>query len=170
MYATEKHSADRGRPDLYADTHQELSHSGSLKEHGMTTSDTGVISDDRSTANIEGQRVSGSTMQNAFKDNQARLHEQSGKEFGPQHDLHQRVAEQRSENEHKITESSGEIDKKESTVQTSSDILKGENLNATGNFKIHRKEAEIDQQMPVIDSAEKRRLEAQLLELRKKSA
>ena len=108
-------------------------------------------------------------MQESYKENQAKLHEHSSQGFGPQNELQRRVAEQRSENEHKINESAGEIGKKQSTVQTSSDILKGESLNANSTFQIHRKEAEIDQQMPVVDGEEKRKLEGQLLELRKRT-
>ena len=136
-----------------------------VAEHGQ---DREVIPG-RSGINIDGEKVRSDAMQETYKENQTKLHEQSGQGFGPQNDIQRRVAEQRSANEHKINESAGEIDKKESTVQASSDILKGEDLNATGKFNIQRKEAEIDQQMPVIDSAEKRKLEEQLLELRKRT-
>lgn len=150
-------------------SHRGEAHSGSIHEQGSAT-----VQRDGTGARITGGavvdgRVSSDSMSDAFRENQAKLHEQSGHGFGPQNDIQRRVAEQRSENEHKINESSGEIDKKQSTVQASSDILKGESLNATGNFNIQRKEAEIDQQMPIIDSAEKRKLQEQLLELRKKA-
>ena len=128
------------------------------------------VTHSRSGINAGGEKVRGDAMQESYRENQAKLHEHSSQGFGPQNELQRRVAEQRSENEHKINETAGEIGKKQSTVQASSDILKGENLNATGNFKIQRKEAEIDQQTPVIDSAEKRKLEEQLLELRKRAS
>lgn len=166
---TGRHSAERQRSDSSAGMQQELRQSGTLREQGEAAGHGDEMSHSHVTMNIEEQRVQGNAMQASFKENQAKLHEQSGQGFGPQNELQRRVAEQRSENEHKINESAGEIDKKQSTVQASSDILKGENLNATGNFKIQRKEAEIDQQTPVIDSAEKRKLEEQLLELRKRA-
>ncbi|MDU7047090.1 MAG: conjugal transfer mating-pair stabilization protein TraG [Enterobacter roggenkampii] len=152
-----------------AESHPEFHHSGAIREKGNTYGQESEITHSRSGINVGGEKVRGDAMQESFKENQAKLHEHSTQGFGPQNELQRRVAEQRSENEHKINESAGEIDKKQSTVQASSDILKGENLNATGNFKIQRKEAEIDQQTPVIDSAEKRKLEEQLLELRKRA-
>lgn len=143
---------------------------GNVHTSGTTqVAEHGQVSEVIPVSNVEGEKVRGNAMQEAYKDNQTKLHEQSGQGFGPQNDIQRRAAEQRSANEHKINESAGEIDKKESTVQASSDILKGEDLNATGKFNIQRKEAEIDQQMPVIDSAEKRKLEEQLLELRKRT-
>lgn len=122
-----------------------------------------------STGGVLGGRVSGNEMQNAHKENQEKLQQQSGQNFGPQNEIQRRAAEQRSENERNINESASEIGKKQSTVQASSDILKGEDSSAQGKFQIGRKEAEIDQQMPIIDSAEKRKLEQQLAELRKKT-
>lgn len=166
---TGRHSAERQHSDSSAGMQQELRQSGTLWEQGGAAGHRNEMSHNPATMNVEEQRVQDNAMQASFKENQAKLHEQSGQGFGPQNDIQRRVAEQRSENEHKINESSEEIEKKESTVQASSDILKGENLNATGNFKIQRKEAEIDQQTPVIDSAEKRKLEEQLLELRKRA-
>ncbi|HED2063942.1 TPA: conjugal transfer protein TraG, partial [Enterobacter hormaechei subsp. hoffmannii] len=147
---------------------------GSQQVSGSSGHDAGVSYSSQnggahSSGGVGGEKVRGDAMQESYRENQAKLHEHSTQDFGPQNELQRRVAEQRSENEHKINESAGEIDKKQSTVQASSDILKGENLNATGNFKIQRKEAEIDQQTPVIDSAEKRKLEEQLLELRKRA-
>ncbi|HGK5881308.1 conjugal transfer mating-pair stabilization protein TraG [Enterobacter cloacae] len=166
---TGRHSAERQHSDSSAGMQQELRQSGTLWEQGGAAGHRNEMSHNPATMNVEEHRVQDNAMQASFKENQAKLHEQSGQGFGPQNDIQRRVAEQRSENEHKINESSEEIEKKESTVQASSDILKGENLNATGNFKIQRKEAEIDQQTPVIDSAEKRKLEEQLLELRKRA-
>jgi len=151
-----------------AEKHAEFRHTGATQEQGIKRGQNSEDTHARSQINVEGEKVRLNAMQESFRENKTKLHEHSAQGFGTQNDISRRVAEQRSENERKINESAGEIDKKQSTVQTSSDILKGENLNATGNFKIHRKEAEIDQQMPIIDSAEKRKLEEQLLELRKK--
>ncbi|HBL8938291.1 TPA: conjugal transfer mating pair stabilization protein TraG, partial [Enterobacter hormaechei] len=153
-----------------AESHQEFHHSGAVREQGSMHGQESEVTHSRSGINAGGEKVRGDAMQESYRENQAKLHEHSSQGFGPQNELQRRVAEQRSENEHKINESAGEIGKKQSTVQASSDILKGENLNATGNFKIQRKEAEIDQQTPVIDSAEKRKLEEQLLELRKRAS
>ena len=138
------------------------------REHATENAPSGNIQT-RGGNVIRGENVTGNDMQNAYKENQVRLHDQSGQGFGPQNELQRQVAEQRSEIERNMNKSAGEIDKKQSTVQASSDILKGESLNATGKFNIERKEAEIDQQMPVIDSAERRKLEEQLLELRKRA-
>ena len=160
--------ADEGAGRV-AEKHPEFRHSGATQEQGIKRGQNSEDTHARSQINVEGEKVRLNAMQESFRENQTKLHEHSAQGFGTQNDIPRRVAEQRSENERKINESAGEIDKKQSTVQTSSDILKGENLNATGNFKIHRKEAEIDQQMPIIDSAEKRKLEEQLLELRKRT-
>ncbi|EBH1886504.1 conjugal transfer protein TraG [Salmonella enterica] len=164
-----RHSVADERSGYIAEPHPETRHSGVVREQGTTHGQESEVTHSRSGINVGGEKVRGDAMQESFKENQAKLHEHSAQSFGPQNQLQRRVAEQRSENEHKINESAGEIDKKQSTVQASSDILKGENLSATGNFKIQRKEAEIDQQIPVIDSAEKRKLEEQLLELRKRA-
>lgn len=164
-----RHSVADERSGYIAEPHPETRHSGVVREQGTTHGQESEVTHSRSGINVGGEKVRGDAMQESFKENQAKLHEHSAQSFGPQNQLQRRVAEQRSENEHKINESADEIDKKQSTVQASSDILKGENLSATGNFKIQRKEAEIDQQMPVIDSAEKRKLEEQLLELRKRA-
>ncbi|HCR0297187.1 conjugal transfer mating-pair stabilization protein TraG [Enterobacter ludwigii] len=166
---TGRHSTERQRVGSTGEIHQELNQTGTIREQAVAASQGNEMTHGRSVVNVEGQRVPDNAMQDTFKENQTRLHQQSGQGFGPQNDLQRRVAEQRSENEHKINESAGEIDKKQSTVQASSDILKGEDLHATGNFKVHRLEAEIDQQKPVIDSAEKRKLEEQLQELRKRT-
>lgn len=157
------------RTGYIAESHSEFHHSGAVREQGTMHGQGSEVTHSRSGMNVGGEKVRGDAMQESHKENQAKLQEHSSQGFGTQNELQRRVAEQRSENEHKINESAGEIDKKQSTVQASSDILKGENLNATGNFKIQRKEAEIDQQTPVIDSAEKRKLEEQLLELRKRA-
>jgi len=166
-----RHSVVDERSGHIGESHPGTRHSGVVREQETTHGQESevAVAHSRSGINVGGEKISSDAMQEAFKENQAKLHEHSSQGFGPQNEIQRKVAEQRSENEHKINESAGEIDKKESTVQASSDILKGENLSATGNFKIQRKEAEIDQQTPVIDSAEKRKLEEQLLELRKRA-
>ncbi|MEB6622668.1 conjugal transfer mating-pair stabilization protein TraG [Enterobacter roggenkampii] len=125
-----KHSAVREQPEA----HQELHHSGASQAHGGGTNQPNEINHGQSGGTVEGHRVPGHAMENSFKENQAKLHEHSGQGFGPQNELQRRVAEQRSENENKINESSGEIGKKQSTVQASSDILKGELHNSKSSF------------------------------------
>ncbi|WP_373371583.1 hypothetical protein [Enterobacter soli] len=164
-----RHSAAAEHTGSAGTSHRTFSHSGQELESQTIQHSGSRMTETGTPGAVDGNRVSGSTMQDAFEENQSKLHEQSGRSFEPQNDIQRRVAEQRSENEHKINESAGEIGKKQSTVQTSSDILKGESLNANSTFQIHRKEAEIDQQMPVVDGEEKRKLEGQLLELRKRT-
>ncbi|WP_449544125.1 conjugal transfer mating-pair stabilization protein TraG [Lelliottia nimipressuralis] len=122
-----------------------------------------------STGGVLGGRVSGNEMQNAHKENQEKLQQQSGQNFGPQNEIQRRAAEQRSENERNINESASEIGKKQSTVQASSDILKGEDSSAQGKFQIGRKEAEIDQTNP-LNFSKQNELEEQLKELRRKAS
>jgi len=83
---------------------------------------------------VQGGPLLGTQMQEAHKANEAKLYEQSSQTFGAQSELKRRVAEQRSENESKINESSEEIGKNRSTVQASSDILKGEVHNSQSSF------------------------------------
>lgn len=116
-----------------------------------------------------GETFTGQGARNDFQRNQEALQQKTSEGFGGGGEIAQRVAAQRSANEQYINNSSGEIDKKQSTVQTSSDMLKDENQNAKGNFAIKRKEAEIDQQMPIIDRNREKQLQQQLDELRKKS-
>jgi conjugal transfer mating pair stabilization protein TraG len=150
-----RHSAAAEHTGSAGTSHRTFSHSGqelesqTIQHSGSRMTETGFCA-------VDGNRVSGSTMQDAFEENQSK-HEQSGRSFEPQNDIQRRVAEQRSENEHKINESAGEIGKKQSTVQTSSDILKGESLNANSTFKFIGR-GWIDQQMPVVDGEEKENL------------
>lgn len=128
----------------------------------------GIVSEPRNI--ISGGPGDSSQMERVFRENQAKLHQQSNQAFEPQNALQRQATEQRSANEQKINESAGEIGKKESTVQASSGKLMDENLNVRSQFQIERKEAEIDQQMPGIDAAKKRELEQQLSELREKQS
>jgi conjugal transfer mating pair stabilization protein TraG len=132
--------------------------------------DRGEVTHSRSGINVGGEKVRGDAMQESYKENQAKLHEQSSG-FGPQNDIQRRVAEQRSENEHKINESAGEIGKKQSTVQASSDILKGENLIGQGRFKLGRAEAELDQSSKLnpFNDLQPDELQQRVAELRKKT-
>ncbi|MFX4312221.1 conjugal transfer mating pair stabilization protein TraG, partial [Enterobacter sp. 63] len=152
-------------------SHQADSHSANIREHESDIIRTHGVKSDNSVGAAESGRTSGNTMQDAFKGNQVKLHEQSGRSFEPQNDIQRRVAEQRSENEHKINESAGEIGKKQSTVQTSSDILKGENLNVEGRFKLGRAEAELNQSSKLnpFNDLQPDELEQKVIELRKRT-
>ncbi|MFH2256130.1 conjugal transfer mating-pair stabilization protein TraG [Enterobacter sp. KE9933] len=165
------HSTERQRSDSSAGMQQELRQSGTLREQGGAAGHRNEMSHSPATMNVEEQRVQGNAMQASFKENQAKLHEQSGQGFGPQNDIQRRVAEQRSENEHKINESAGVIDKKQSTVQASSDILKGENLIGQGRFKLGRAEAELDQSSKLnpFNDLQPDELQQRVAELRKKT-
>ncbi|STA62870.1 conjugal transfer mating pair stabilization protein TraG [Citrobacter amalonaticus] len=83
---------------------------------------------------ISGGPMDSSQMERAFKENQTKLEQQANHGFEPKNTLQRQAAEQRSANEQKINESAGEINKNRSTVQTSSDILKGAQDNAKSNF------------------------------------
>ncbi|MGM8398298.1 conjugal transfer mating-pair stabilization protein TraG [Enterobacter hormaechei] len=168
---TGRHSTERQRSDSSAGMQQELRQSGALREQGGAAGHRNEMSHSPATMNVEEQRVQGNAMQASFKENQAKLHEQSGQGFGPQNDIQRRVAEQRSENEHKINESAGVIDKKQSTVQASSDILKGENLIGQGRFKLGRAEAELDQSSKLnpFNDLQPDELQQRVAELRKKT-
>ncbi|MEG6343370.1 conjugal transfer mating-pair stabilization protein TraG [Enterobacter hormaechei] len=168
---TGRHSTERQRSDSSAGMQQELRQSGTLREQGGAAGHRNEMSHSPATMNVEEQRVQGNAMQASFKENQAKLHEQSGQGFGPQNDIQRRVAEQRSENEHKIKESAGVIDKKQSTVQASSDILKGENLIGQGRFKLGRAEAELDQSSKLnpFNDLQPDELQQRVAELRKKT-
>ena len=80
------------------------------------------------------------------------------------------MAEERSANERNINNSSGEISKKESTVQRSSDILKGEHDNAQSLYTEGRKLADVRQKnLPdIIHRDEQNEIQEKLEELRKK--
>lgn len=100
-----------------------------------------------------------------------RLHGQSGQGFGAQNDLQRQVAGQRSEIERNMNKSAGEIDKKQSTVQASSDILKGESLIGQSRFKLGRTEAEIDQSSKLnpFNDLQPDELQKKVVELRKRT-
>lgn len=94
---------------------------------------------------VLGGRLSATEMQEAHKANEAKLHEQSGQTSGAQSELQRRVTEQRSENENKINESAEEIGKNRSTVQASSDILRGELHNSQASFSTGLNKEKINQ-------------------------
>lgn len=115
-----------------------------------------------------GNNVDGGSITSTFGQNQQRLRELSSQNYGPQDDIKRRVAEQRSENELNIKESAGEIDKKQSTVQASSGILKGEQENAQGKFASGY-ETEKGKQDFIPSNPSVEDVKAKLAELRKKA-
>ncbi|ELP9302769.1 conjugal transfer mating pair stabilization protein TraG [Salmonella enterica] len=142
MRTAENHSDNTGnqyggeeyRSAPVVKTHRGENHSVGSREYASETEQVGKainITADRTAA---GGRIIGNDMSDSFKENQERLREQAGKTFEPQNDLKRRAAEQRSEIQNNINNSAGEIDKKQSTVQASSGILKDEQANAQSKF------------------------------------
>lgn len=117
---------------------------------------------------VRGSKVPGEDMQTAFQQNQSRLQEQAGQGFAPQEEMQQRVAAQRSANEQNINKSSGEIGKKQSTVQASSDILKVEEYNAQSKFA-EGYEGEKGRQKFISQQADSEEVKAKLEEMRKQA-
>lgn len=136
---------------------------GNSESHGSSTITGG------SEISPGNETLHGQGMKNDFQHNQDNLKQKGIEGFGGGNEIKQRVAEQRSANEHNIHNSAGEIDKNQSTVQASSDILKDENHAAKGRFAVGHKEAVIDQQMPIIDHSNEKNLKQQLEDLRKKA-
>lgn len=140
------------------------------RDHATENAPSGNIQTRGGTV-IRGENVTGNDMQNAYKENQVRLHDQSGQGFGAQNQLQRKVAEQRSEIERNMNKSAGEIDKKQSAVQASSDIMEGENLIGQSRFKLGRAEAELDQSSKLnpFNDLQPDELKKKVDELRKKT-
>ncbi|MCV3773793.1 conjugal transfer mating-pair stabilization protein TraG [Enterobacter sp. RD4-1-1] len=152
-----------------AESHPEFRHSGVVREQGTTHGQENEITRSRSGINVGGEKVRGDAMQEAYKENQAKLPEHSSQGFGPQNELQRRVAEQRSENEHKINESAGEIGKKQSTVQASSDILKGQHDNFKAQFSEGKQVEDLRQKaLPILHNDEIEMHKQNLEDLRKR--
>ncbi|ASA07090.1 conjugal transfer mating-pair stabilization protein TraG [Enterobacter hormaechei] len=150
------------------ESHPETRHSGVVREQETTHGQESEVAHSRSGINVGGEKVRGDAMQEAFKENQAKLHEHSAQGFGPQNEIQRRVAEQRSENEHKINESAEGIGKKQSTVQVSSDILSGEHANAQSKFA-KGYESEKGRQNFIPEEASDADVKARLAEIRRKA-
>ncbi len=163
----------QGRADLVNVTEHAAFGGGHIPQTGASGSGRDIEHQPHNTGNrtsgaAAGSRVTDGAMQDAFSKNQSRIHEQSGQGSVPQNEIQRRVSEQRSENELNINKSAGEIDKKESTVQVSSDILKEGNANAQGKFALGY-ESEKGQQnfIPAEPSSED--VKARLAEIRRKA-
>ncbi|ATX99175.1 TPA: conjugal transfer mating pair stabilization protein TraG [Citrobacter freundii] len=148
--------------------HRGENHSVGSSEYASETEQVSTAINITSDRNAAGGRITGNDMSDSFKENQQRLREQSGKTFEPQNDLKRRAAEQRSDNLHNINDSADEIAKKQSTVQASSGILKGEQENAQGKFASgYETEKGKQNFIPTDPSVED--VQARLAELRKKA-
>lgn len=162
----------------YSEPQPSQSYNGYSNDGPTTYSRTGVNQHaDNEQVNIVGRperdirpsnTSTGQDIKNDFEKNQEVLNQKHEDGFGGGNDIQRRVAEQRSNNEQNINNSAEEITKKSSTVQASSDMLKGENDAAKGRFAVGHTEAKIDQQTPLIDRDNERQLQKQLEELRKK--
>lgn len=107
-------------------------------------------------------------MMSDFENNMAALKSKAEQAFPGNNDIAARVAEQRSENAQNINKSAEEIDKKQSTVQTSSDILKGENSLAQSNFAKGYQDEQSKQEFIPKDASESD-IQSKLDELRRRN-
>ena len=117
-----------------------------------------------------GNNLPGSEIGDDYRNNKELIKAPINNTFPGQTALAEKVAEERSANERNINNSSGEISKKESTVQRSSDILKGEHDNAQSLYTEGRKLADVRQKnLPdIIHRDEQNEIQEKLEELRKK--
>lgn len=107
-------------------------------------------------------------MTDDFRRNQSQLRTQAGQAFPGDNDIAHRVAEQRSENVQNIHDSAGEIDKKQSTVQVSSDNIKGEYKDSQRDF-VTSHETEKAKQDLIPHHADDQDIKDRLAELRKRA-
>lgn len=150
-------------------THRGENHSVGSREYASETEQVGKainITADRTAA---GGRIIGNDMSDSFKENQEKLREQRGQVFESQNELKRRAAEQRSDIQNNINNSAGEIDKKQSTVQASSDILKGESKNIKSQFLEGKRAEDLRQTaLPILHSDEIEKHKQNIEELRKR--
>ncbi|EID6351827.1 conjugal transfer mating pair stabilization protein TraG [Salmonella enterica] len=150
-------------------THRGENHSVGSREYASETEQVGKainITADRTAA---GGRIIGNDMSDSFKENQEKLREQRGQVFESQNELKRRAAEQRSDIHNNINNSAGEIDKKQSTVQASSDILKGESENIKSQFLEGKRAEDLRQTaLPILHSDEIEKHKQNIEELRKR--
>lgn len=150
-------------------THRGENHSVGSREYASETEQVGKainITADRTAA---GGRIIGNDMSDSFKENQEKLREQRGQVFESQNELKRRAAEQRSDIQNNINNSAGEIDKKQSTVQASSDIIKGESENIKSQFLEGKRAEDLRQTaLPILHSDEIEKHKQNIEELRKR--
>lgn len=146
-------------------THRGENHSVGSRDYASETKAINITAD-RTAA---GGRIIGNDMSDSFKENQEKLHEQRGQVFESQNELKRRAAEQRSDIQNNINNSAGEIDKKQSTVQASSDILKGESENIKSQFLEGKRAEDLRQTaLPILHSDEIEKHKQNIEELRKR--
>lgn len=107
-------------------------------------------------------------MDDDFRHNQSQLGTQAEQTFPANNDIARRVAEQRSENTQNIHNSAGEIDRKQSTVQASSDNIKGEYKDSQRDF-VTGHETEKAKQDFIPSDPDQRVIKNKLDELRKRT-
>ncbi|MGY6031898.1 conjugal transfer mating-pair stabilization protein TraG [Phytobacter sp. AG2a] len=118
---------------------------------------------------VSGNTLPGRDIAEDYSDNQTRMPMPQNTTFPSKTALAQKVAEERSANERNISKSAGEIGKKESTVQASSDILKGEMENVGAQFNIGMKNEKLKQEhLSILNSNEIESNEKKISELRRK--
>ncbi|HEY3591472.1 MAG TPA: conjugal transfer protein TraG, partial [Buttiauxella sp.] len=103
-----------------------------------------------------------------FRRHQSQLGAQAEQAFPANNDIAHRVAEQRSENAQNIHNSAGEIAQKQSTVQASSDNIKGEYKDSQRDF-VTGHEAEKAKQDLIPHNADDQDIKDRLAELRKRT-
>ncbi|NUL39701.1 conjugal transfer mating-pair stabilization protein TraG [Kosakonia sacchari] len=140
-----------------------------VASHSTSLSQSTPAEESSAGHHLRGSRVPGDDMQNDFRANQNRLQEHS---FEEPNDIHQKVAEQRSANEQNINKSSGEIDKKQSTVQKASGMLKDENHNARSSFDLGLKEEQYSQSnvLNPFDGLDGKKLQNDIENMKKQSS
>lgn len=146
-------------------THRSENHSVGSRDYASETKAINITAD----RTAVGGRIIGNDMSDSFKENQEKLREQRGQVFESQNELKRRAAEQRSDIQNNINNSAGEIDKKQSTVQASSDILKGESENIKSQFLEGKRAEDLRQTaLPILHSDEIEKHKQNIEELRKR--
>ncbi|MEA9392706.1 conjugal transfer mating-pair stabilization protein TraG [Acerihabitans sp. TG2] len=114
--------------------------------------------------NVQGGQPSAAITENFHSaTNQVGEHAESA---GIRNNIAEQVAARRSENLGVISGNNGKIDQNKTTVQTTSDILRGEHSSAVTGHKIGRTEEEIKQSRPLIDGEQTQKLKDKLEKLR----
>lgn len=153
--------------DLPQKTHESVPQSG----HPWSSSPEGVSVGVQNNGGLRpGNNLPGREIAEDYRTNKELVTAPINNTFPGQTALADKVAEERSANERNINNSSGEISKKESTVQRSSDILKREHDDAQSLYTEGRKLADVRQKnLPdIIHRDEQNEIQEKLEELRKK--
>ncbi|ELY2676449.1 conjugal transfer mating-pair stabilization protein TraG [Cronobacter sakazakii] len=170
--AGESHEAGAATRSGRATESSANSHSGAAGSTGQTVTGSGGTLTRDGEVNVRGGNSAGQQdMLSDYQRNQDALRTQAEKGFGGDNPIAKQVAEQRSANEKNINESAEGINKKQSTVQVSSDRIKGELDNASSKFHNERKLEEVNQKLlpGLLHRDEQKNIENKLEELRKKT-